>query len=402
MLISNSIRTGLSLASDFGVGQNIIYSSNSPKPEFYNTAWTLEIIRNIIIWLLILFSSVPIAKFFDYPELSYILPISSLTLIIYGFSSPGRSLLRKALGIAKLGTFEVIVGLLSSLVLVTTAYLTSTIWALIVGGLAGSAISAVGSFFLMPGLHYRFQLSRRYMSEIIGFGKWIFLSSILFFLSQNFDRLYMAKLIPLDLLGVYGIARGIADLVNTVVIYLGNSVWFPFIASHKLTSREELRNGIFDIRAKFLGVAGLCISILITISDLVVKFLYDVRYHEAAWMLTILLMGAWFALLSGINEAVLLGLGQPQYSLFSNSVKVGFLVVAIQLSFNQWGAKGLIFIISVSEFCRYIPTCIGQRREKFSFISQDLLFTVAMGSCVAAFGALRWRLGFGTSLDALF
>jgi hypothetical protein len=53
------------------------------------------------------------------------------------------------------------------------------------------------------------------------FGKWIFVSSMVFFLSTYIDRLYLGKVVPLELLGIYGIARSISDLTGNLVLRLG-------------------------------------------------------------------------------------------------------------------------------------------------------------------------------------
>ena len=45
MAIVNTVRMGIELISDLGIGQNMIYSPNASDPEYYNTAWTLQIIR---------------------------------------------------------------------------------------------------------------------------------------------------------------------------------------------------------------------------------------------------------------------------------------------------------------------------------------------------------------------
>src|SRR5690348_2689823 len=50
MLIVNSLRSGIELMSDVGIGQNVIYHKDGNEPEFYNTAWTLQFIRGVLLW----------------------------------------------------------------------------------------------------------------------------------------------------------------------------------------------------------------------------------------------------------------------------------------------------------------------------------------------------------------
>ena len=108
-------------------------------------------------------------------------------------------------------------------------------------GVAGSAVTTVLTYFLVPGLKQRFHIDRSSLSEITSFGKWVYINSMVYFLSMNFDRLYFAKVLPLQVLGIYGIARSLSDLLGITATHLGNSVIFPFIASHADRPRETLR-----------------------------------------------------------------------------------------------------------------------------------------------------------------
>jgi hypothetical protein len=114
-----------------------------------------------------------------------------------------------------------------------------------------------------------------------------------------------------------------------------------------------------------------------------------------------LMIGAWFATVASLNESLLLGLGKPAYNFASSGLKLIFLIVTIDASFYYFGSVGLIATVAVSELFRYVPTCFGQIRERFSFVGQDLWLTAGMAICVVMFESLRWVSGFGTSFDAI-
>ena len=203
--------------------------------------------------------------------------------------------MRKRLQIAKLNAFDTIVSFVSSAVYILSAYLSPTIWALVLGGLFSSAATMIGSHFLLPDVRQRFYISKRYSLEILNFGKWIFVASIVYFLSMNFDRLYLGKVIPLELLGVYGIARTFSDLSSMLVLSLGHTVLFPFISSHIQELRATLRERVGSICTKFLLVAAVGISLFVTSADWIIKILYDQRYQAAGWMMPVLIIGSWFS-----------------------------------------------------------------------------------------------------------
>src|SRR5665213_3405929 len=64
MVIVNSIRIGIELISDVGIGQNIVHNTDAEKPDFYNTAWTLQLIRSVVLWIVFSAAAIPIAHFY--------------------------------------------------------------------------------------------------------------------------------------------------------------------------------------------------------------------------------------------------------------------------------------------------------------------------------------------------
>jgi O-antigen/teichoic acid export membrane protein len=191
-------------------------------------------------------------------------------------------------------------------------------------------------------------------------------------------------------------------LVGITANHLGNSVIFPFIASHADRPRETLRRELIVTRGKFLVLVALGCSLFIATADLGIRVLYDQRYFAAAWMVPVLTLGAWFSMLAMTNESTLLGLGAPSYTAVANGVRFLLLVVGIPLSLKFVGFRAAVVTLVLVEVCRYAPIYIGQRRQRFSFAAQDAAITFAMFAMIALWEALRWACGFGTSFDTFF
>src|SRR3982751_2234786 len=49
MAVVNAIRTGFELLSDVGVMQNIVSNPAGEEPDFYNTAWILQVARGLLL-----------------------------------------------------------------------------------------------------------------------------------------------------------------------------------------------------------------------------------------------------------------------------------------------------------------------------------------------------------------
>jgi O-antigen/teichoic acid export membrane protein len=402
MVIINTLRSGVELLTDVGITQNIVYSKNADDPNFYNTAWTMRIIRSAVLCAILTIVAVPMARFYNIPTLAYALPLTGVTLLIMGFESVSLALLQKKMQFAAINIYQLSAGLITAVISIVYAYFNPTIWALIYGGILSAFVYLGGSFLLMPHLRHRLMIDKKSAGEIVGFGKWIFFSSMVFFLAGNIDRLYFGKVVPLKLLGIYGIARSIAELFTTVAARLGSSVVFPFIASHANTPRDVLRRELDPIRSRFLLLMALGCSLFISSADFAIRLIYDTRYQAATWMLPILIVGAWFSMLAALNESTILGLGRPSYNAYANGVRFALLVVALPYGFEVGGLVGSIVALTLVEACRYIPTYIGQRREGFAFGAKDLGITLLMFAMTALWEGARWSLGFGTSFDSLF
>ena len=52
MLLINTLRTGGELLTDVGVGQSVVNNKRGNEPTFYNTAWTIQIVRGLILFVI--------------------------------------------------------------------------------------------------------------------------------------------------------------------------------------------------------------------------------------------------------------------------------------------------------------------------------------------------------------
>ena len=182
-----AIRVGMELVSDLGVTQNIVSNPRGHQAQFYDTAWTLHSSRNLILAVLCFLLAGPFAAFLGHPELALILPVASLFFVLSGFESTTRGVLHKEIKVARLGVYEVGLAGVSIVAQVGSALVFRNVWAVIVGMMVTSSATLVATYFLMPGTRHRFIVDPQSARELLHFGKWVFLSSIVYFFAMNFD-----------------------------------------------------------------------------------------------------------------------------------------------------------------------------------------------------------------------
>lgn len=397
-LIIHTVRHGIELSSDLGFGQNIVVNKAGATPEFFNTVWVLQIFRGLIVGAGLFVCAAPIAGLYGVPTAAF--QISGAIALVSGLASTSIFLVHRKMQLAKLNLFDLAQEGAGAIVVIAAALVSPTIESLLMAALGTQLIRTLSSYFLTNDGN-RLRFNRRYALEILTFGRWIVLSSILSFLCANFDRLYIGMVAPFAVLGVYGIARSLADVPGVLAARVGYSVVFPTTSQASNLARPALRAQLSAIRFKLLLGAAAGVAFAISISDLAVTFIYDGRYHEAGWMLQLLLFGVWLAVLCSINEYALLGFGKPSYSVMGNAVKLAFYLIVLPQAYQKMGILGAIFAIVLSEVGRYIVICIGQWREQFSFLKQDAAATLIFLALIAAIAWGRSVAGFGSILRAV-
>jgi len=401
MLIVNSIRTGVELLSDVGINQSIVSHRQGHTPEFYDTAWTITAIRGVVLGAFCFAFAGFFASFFEKPELATVLPVIALTFVFTGFQSASTALLQKQGLVARIATFEVGVAVLSLAVHVGLALITPTIWALVLGSVITSGAMLVTSYLVLPGVRHRFIIDRTSAREIIVFGKWIFLSSIIYFLAMNYDRLYFAKQIPLELLGVYAIARSMADMLTMLVNRTSTWVIFPHVASMESTA-PEVRASLLHSRRTVLLLVALSFAIFVAISDGIIRLLYDARYETAAEILPLMLLGVWISILCTVNDSVLLGMARPAYSAIANAAKLLTFVVGVPIAFHYYGLMAAIVVLNAGEVVRYVVLWLFSRRKHLAFGRDDFALTALFLIATVGIRELLFASGLASGIEGLF
>ncbi|HEY9698243.1 MAG TPA: oligosaccharide flippase family protein [Trichocoleus sp.] len=387
--------SGLLLFSDLGIGTSVIQNKRGDDPDFLNTAWTMQVIRGAILWLLCLLIAVPVAHLYNEPQLAWLLPVVGLNSVAMGLNSTAIFTLNRNLSVKQLAIFELGGQLISVIVMLTWAVISPSIWALVAGGLVAPLFQLVWSHQMNKGKPNRFTWDKSAVSEIVSFGKWIFLSTALTFLSTQSDRLILGKLFSFEMLGVYGVAFTLADIPRQLMMAVSHKVIFPTYAKMLELPRSEFRTKILRNRRMILLVLAVVVAALTSCGDLVVTTLYDGRYRAAAWMLPLLAMGTWPVMLTQTIDPILFAIGQPRYIAFGCFLSFLFYIVGIPVTFSLYGSVGAVISVALSNIPPWLIVTYALGREKISVIRQDITMTLIFLATVGLLTLFRSLLGIG-------
>ncbi|MEG4074784.1 oligosaccharide flippase family protein [Microcoleus sp. Pol14C2] len=392
---------GINLFTDIGLGPSIIQNKRGDEPQFLNTAWTMQVIRSLFVWLCLILITWPVTQFYEEPRLMWLIPAISINTLIGGFKSTSVSTLERKMSVKEVVLFELGTQIISTTVMIVWAFFDRSIWAIVVGGWTGAVVELVWSHFLIPGKSNRFAWDKEAVKEIFSYGKWIFLSTILFFLCSQADRLILGKIFTLTLLGIYGIAFTLGDMPRQVIIAISGRVIFPSISMLATLPREELRAKILNNRKLILIPLAVGLAIFVSFGDQLILILYRKEYAAASWMMPILALGIWHTTLHNMMGSCLLAVGKSQYAAMGNLLTFVNLCITIPLGYHLKGNLGAVIAVALGDLPTYAVTNYGLWKEGLTCFWQDIQLTGLFIGVLATLIWCRVAFDFGLPIDKI-
>lgn len=395
---------GLHLFSDLGISTSVVQSKRGDDPRFLNTAWTLQVIRGVVLWLGCWIVAIPAAQIYNEPRLIWLIPIVGLNTIIAGFNSTALFTLNRHLSVKNLALFEFSGQFVSILAMLTWAWFSPTVWALVVGGLVSAIFQLILSHRLNSLSPNRFLWDQEAVRELISFGKWIFLSTVFTFLATQSDRLILGKLFTLELLGVYGVAFTLSDVPRSLMLAISGKVLYPSYSKLIELPRSEFRQKLLRNRAPILMALAVGLAFLVGLGDFIINLLYRKEYSaNASWMFPLLTLGVWPIILTQTVDPVLFALGKPRYIAVGTFLSFLCFAIGIPMGFySPLQAVGAVLAVSLSNIPPWLVVAWALCREKVAVIKQDLVMTALFLSVLSLVLLGRWMAGFGFPFSVLW
>jgi len=345
--------------SDVGVTPMIIQSQRGEERSFLDTAWTIQIVRGVLLWAGGTALAWPLAAFYGEPELRALLPAAAVAALLLGCESTSVLRWRRHLRLGRLMALEVGAQVVSIAVMVGWAWVTRSVWALVAGSVVGASVRLVASHALNDERD-RLRWSPQAARELLHFGKWVFVSTVLTFFASQLDRLIFGKLLSMQMLGVYSIALMFASMPGDAIMALGGSVVFPALSRKFDTTSIEEAYG----RARFflLAAAGLGVAALAASGPHLIELLYDDRYQQASWMLQILVLGVWFRALEVPPGSAVFAQGRSHWLAMGHAAKVAGILVLLPAGYALGDLPGAIVGLAGSQVLLFLTAELGARR----------------------------------------
>lgn len=226
-----------------GIDSALVQQSGDIRP-YLNTAWTLQIVRGLLM-AAALFTTAPwIAQFFGVPMARQVIQVLSISVAMKGFVNIGVVSFVKELRFDRYFVLQMADRGVDIVVSIIAAFVLRNVWALVLGVLAGSLGRLIVSY-VVHEFRPRLQWVWSQVKQLFHFGKWILVSNILNYVAGNIDDIIVGRVLGVQSLGWYRMAYNFSQAVATEVTQVANQVAFP--------TYSKLQGSLDRLRVAYMG-----------------------------------------------------------------------------------------------------------------------------------------------------
>ncbi len=328
MALISVFLVGLAMFSDVGIGPAISHSKRGDEADFLNTAWSIQVLRGVMLWGATCAVSWPAAQFYAAPDLRGLLPAAGLTLLISGFNPTRIDTANRHLLLGRLTALDLAAQVIGIVAMVVLAEALQSVWALVIGAIIGALAKLMLTHFHLPGPRNRFQWETAAARDLIDFGKWIFLSTACGFLLSQGDKAILGAYLPLDQLGIYNIGYFLASfpvLLGGAVI---SRIMIPLYRDHHPAESAANFTKLRRLRGVLTGGMLALLTLMAMVGVPLVGVLYDPRYVQA---------GAIVVAIACLQMPLVIGMTYDQAALAAGDSRNYFWVIAIKAAVQTVG-----------------------------------------------------------------
>ncbi len=351
---------GMALFSDLGINRSVVQSRRGSDPDLLDTAWTIQVIRGLGLGAVSVIAGIVIAlaahwglssakTVYGDPRLPWIVAAFALVAILAGFESIRIGVAKRDMQMRLLTKIDIVSPLVAAVAMIAVAWFFHSIWALVAGAIVAGAVRCGMGHLVLPGHREKLRMVPDAVTELLGSGKWILMSSMLGFAAINGDRLILGGMIDKHSFGLYSVAFMLVNTLQVVANTLCTSVAYPAIAEVHRERPHDLATTLQKFQWLYDGLVVLLAAILMTAGPAIIHVLYDTRYQGAGWIMTVLAIGA-VGMRYQMVEQCYQATGEPKYIAFANLIRLIALGLGMVVGNHFFGTPGAVWGIALSQY----------------------------------------------------
>jgi O-antigen/teichoic acid export membrane protein len=333
----------LNVFSETGIESALIQKNKIGRAEL-DTAWTISLIRGLVLFCILFMSAGWFASYFDNSTLEPVLKLMAVVFILGGFVNIGLVFFQKELAFKKKVSLDLVSDIAGAIATILLAFWLRNVWALVLGTIVWTIVKCLGSYYMhsyRPKLFWDWSLAK----SLLNFGKHIFWISIVTFIVTSGDDALVGKLLGLTALGFYTMAYNIANVPVSSLAGIIGKISFP---AYSILQKEPARlSEAFRkvIEAALFILLPLTVLIILLAKDFTLIFLGE-KWLPMVPVLKILALLGFFRGLTNIFSPIQLAVNRPDIQSKNKTIELILLLLFIYPFTVKWGLVGTAWAVT--------------------------------------------------------
>ncbi len=331
------------MMSDVGTLGLLIRDPRGDEPRFVHTLWTIRLVRSVLNFALLMLGAPFLATIYHAPELTNPLRLLSVWFLLNGAESMSFGLAIRHQKARLSNYVELSANAAMAMFVIGLAFYLRNYYALVLGSLLQRVVLVVASHFFYRDIGVAIAFDRDAVRDQFKFARYVMPSSILTIVLSQYDKVVLARLFSLTLLGVYSIAGGMIGPILGIIMHNARVVLYARCASYFRFDRANAMRRYYAENLRLFAVGAVPPAILAGFAPLIVAILYDSRYMMAGRILTVLALGAVIAAFQNASENLLVASGSSHVVLGANIVRLISIIPAVIFGYHFFGFEGFLW-----------------------------------------------------------
>lgn len=329
---------------EFGLGNAFLHRSQDTidEDQAVSVLFTLRLFFDTL-WLIAFLT-------FGFLTLTDLNRLAFSVLLVSGYFNrltlTPRLLLARQVQHRRLALLDLVVNISTTVISLLIAFLSHSIWALLISSVISAFLGIVGIYFIKPVWKPRLVYSKSAFRYFLSFGSRNLVNSVLEAAIENIDNLWTGYFLGNQWLGYYSRAYRFAIYPRIILAAPINSVALGTFAELK-SDRRRLSRAFFQSNAFLIRTGFLFAGWLAVIAPQLIRLLIGERWMPMLEAFRLLLI---FSLLDPIKvtvSSVLVSMGVPEKITIVRSVQLGVMVIGLLTLGFQFQIEGVALSVDL-------------------------------------------------------
>lgn len=338
---------------DLGVSNAIIYKNDISDNKLSSLYW-LNIIIGILFFVLVFLTAPLISIFYQNKVLTPLISVVSITFLIKPWGQQFMILLQKDLIFNVIGKIEIIGRSLAFISTIILAFLDFGVYSIAIGTVVYSIVTTLG--FLSYGLKfYQPKLYFNYteIKDFLSFGLFQMGEKIIIYFNSQFDTILIGKLLGIEILGIYNVAKGLVSKPAAIINPVITKVTFPLLS--KSNNNIPRIRSIYLKTIKYLSYINFPLYILLAfLAKPLVTQIFGEDWLQSVFIIQVLCMVYLIRSTGNPAGSLLLSRGRADIAFYWNVISLLVTPIFIYTG-SFFGLNGILYSLLSIQVIMFFP-----------------------------------------------